>query len=78
MALAIGATDNNGSLTGFSSYGDWVDLAAPGFDIASTVPRAIASDFPYGLTSGTSFSAPIVAGVAALVATSTRPSPRRK
>ncbi|WP_432889994.1 S8 family serine peptidase [Kribbella sp. CA-245084] len=66
-ALAVGATDDNGSLTGFSSYGDWVDIAAPGFDIASTVPRALAPDFPYGLASGTSFSAPIVAGVAALV-----------
>ena len=28
--LAVGATDDYGSLTGFSSWGDWVALAAPG------------------------------------------------
>ncbi len=60
--FAVGATDDNGRLVDFSSYGDWLDLAAPGFDIISTIPGAA---FAFG--SGTSFAAPIVAGVAALV-----------
>jgi len=67
--LAVGATDNNGVLTSFSSHGDWVDIAAPGFTITSTGPRALtpAGYAPYWTGSGTSFAAPIVAGVAALV-----------
>src|SRR5262249_16214944 len=36
--LAVGATDEAGALTDFSSYGDWLDLAAPGFNIVSTYP----------------------------------------
>ncbi|WP_350278618.1 S8 family serine peptidase [Kribbella sp. HUAS MG21] len=68
--LSVGATNWYGALTSFSSWGDTVDLAAPGFNITSTAPRALTpSGFdPYyrGL-SGTSFSSPIVAGVAALV-----------
>ena len=46
----------------FSNYGDWVDLAAPGENIATTLPGA-----RYGYVSGTSFSAPLVSGVAALM-----------
>ncbi|MFG1820031.1 S8 family serine peptidase [Kribbella sp. NPDC049174] len=65
--LSVGATNDNAAITGFSSRGDWLDLAAPGYDIVSTVPRDLDPEFPYGQASGTSFSAPIVAGVAALV-----------
>jgi type VII secretion-associated serine protease mycosin len=65
--LSVGATNDNAVVTGFSSRGDWLDLAAPGYDIVSTVPSDFDPDFPYGIASGTSFSAPIVAGVAALV-----------
>jgi type VII secretion-associated serine protease mycosin len=68
--LSVGATNWYGALTDFSTYGDSVDIAAPGFDVTSTAPRAqTPSGYePYwtGL-SGTSFSSPIVAGVAALV-----------
>lgn len=60
--LAVGATDNAANLTDFSSNGDWLDIAAPGFDITSTYP-----DDQYATASGTSFAAPITAGVAALV-----------
>ena len=35
-AIAVAATDANGGLTDFSSFGDWVDIAAPGWDILST------------------------------------------
>ncbi|GAA1603652.1 hypothetical protein GCM10009804_70020 [Kribbella hippodromi] len=68
--LSVGATNWYGAVTDFSTYGDTVDIAAPGYDITSTAPRAKtpAGYEPYlmGL-SGTSFSSPIVAGVAALV-----------
>ena len=60
--LAVGATDESGALTDFSSWGDWVDLAAPGFNVISTFPGD-----SYAIGAGTSFSAPIVSGVAALV-----------
>jgi hypothetical protein len=46
----------------FSNFGDWVDLAAPGEGIATTLPGG-----RYGFVSGTSFSAPLVSGVAALM-----------
>lgn len=60
--LAVGATDHAGALTDFSTWGDWVDLSAPGFNIASTGRDG---NYYRGLA-GTSFSAPIVSGIAAL------------
>ncbi|WP_212828317.1 S8 family serine peptidase [Catellatospora sp. TT07R-123] len=66
--LAVGATDSGGNLTDFSSWGDHVDVAAPGFGILSTYPVDPACDIDcYAYGDGTSFSAPLVAGVAALV-----------
>ncbi len=67
--IAVGATDPFGSLTEFSSFGNWVDLAAPGWNILSTYPRVPGDpeDVPYAWCTGTSCSAPIVAGVAALL-----------
>jgi hypothetical protein len=52
-------------LATFSSYGGYVTLAAPGEDIWTTQRGTNA---PYGSWRGTSFSSPVVAGVAALVA----------
>ena len=63
--IAVGATDESGRLTDFSSSGHWLDLAAPGFNIVSTHPGALG--FHYGIGDGTSFSAPLVSGTAALV-----------
>ncbi|WP_433007843.1 S8 family serine peptidase [Kribbella sp. CA-294648] len=67
--LAVAATNAGGALTHFSSYGDWVDIAAPGWDILSTGVRSMTPSGyePYWYCTGTSCSAPIVAGVAALV-----------
>ncbi|MFI5100904.1 MAG: S8 family serine peptidase, partial [Actinomycetes bacterium] len=71
-AISVAATDRSGNLTSFSSFGDWVDVAAPGWDIVGEEPRALCSDVShptdcYFIGAGTSFSAPIVSGVVALV-----------
>jgi len=63
-ALAVGATDAAGNIADFSTWGDWVDLAAPGVNIVSS-----GADGNYWIGDGTSFAAPIVSGVAALVRT---------
>jgi thermitase len=60
--VAVGATDSNDTLASFSNYGSYVDLTAPGVNIMTTT-----SGGGYGGVSGTSFSSPIAAGVAALV-----------
>lgn len=62
-ALAVGAIDTTELLANFSSFGPWVDLVAPGVNIYS----AMAGDFEWGTWSGTSFSAPMVSGTAALI-----------
>lgn len=59
--LAVSAVDAGGSPAGFSNHGYWVDVAAPGRDILSTVPQG------YKTISGTSMAAPVVAGAAALI-----------
>lgn len=69
-AIAVAATDDTDAKAGFSSYGDWVDVAAPGVDIWSTFPNhpyAIDKNLEYDYGSGTSMATPHVAGVAALV-----------
>jgi thermitase len=61
--LLVSATDPNDVLCSWSNTGNNVDLAAPGYNIVSTYYDGVS----YSWCSGTSFSAPIVAGVAALV-----------
>jgi subtilisin family serine protease len=60
--IAVSATDSNDHLASFSNYGNWIALAAPGTGILTT-----ANGGGYGYLSGTSFSSPIAAGVAALI-----------
>jgi hypothetical protein len=69
--IAVTATGRDGAPSPSTSYGAWVDLAAPGMGIFSTHPLDI--DEQYGPSdgyvsgSGTSFAAPIVSGAALLV-----------
>jgi thermitase len=68
--LATAATNSNDQKASFSTYGSWVDVAAPGVDIFSTVPNQkskVSKNKNYDYLSGTSMATPHVAGLAALV-----------
>jgi thermitase len=61
--VSVASTDESDQLSSFSSYGaSWVDLAAPGQDIASTT-----MDNDYAFVDGTSFSAPEVSAVVGML-----------
>jgi thermitase len=60
--VAVAAINQDGNLAPLSNYGDWVDVAAPGFDIYSTLPND-----DYGYKTGTSFATAYVSGMAALL-----------
>lgn len=66
--ISVAASDRNDRIADFSNYGaQQVDLAAPGVEILSTVPRFLDPDLPYDVFSGTSMAAPYVTGAAALL-----------
>jgi thermitase len=65
QVLAVAATTNTDEPWSLSNYGDWIDLAAPGSSVYSTLWSAGA--LTYGYKSGTSMAAPHVAAVAALL-----------
>ena len=60
--ITVSATDSADRLASWSSYGAMVSVAAPGVGIWTT-----ASNGGYESASGTSFAAPLVAGVVALM-----------
>jgi subtilisin family serine protease len=62
--ISVAAVAADGSLAWFSSYGPAVDLAAPGEAILAIDLQASGG---YAFVNGTSFAAPFVAGIAALV-----------
>jgi serine protease len=61
--IAVGATNSSDLKPGFSQYGTWIDVMAPGVGIYST----LAWSSPYGNQDGTSMACPIVAGVLGLM-----------
>lgn len=62
--LAVGASNRYGRCASFSNYGENLDVIAPGENIYTTQIIPFNS---YTISSGTSFSCPLVAGVAALM-----------
>ena len=60
--LAVTATDRGDRRAAFANHGPYVDVAAPGEKVLSTAPDAATATM-----TGTSFAAPIVAGVLALM-----------
>lgn len=65
--IAVSATTSSDSKASFSSYGSFVDIAAPGVSIYNAIGTADRPGSYYTYWSGTSFSSPIVSGVAGLV-----------
>ncbi|KKM02889.1 hypothetical protein LCGC14_1779920, partial [marine sediment metagenome] len=69
--ITVAATNSGDQKAGFSNYGDWVDVAAPGVDILSLRAHGTSLGTPYDKyttkTSGTSMACPYTAGVAALI-----------
>ena len=65
-AIAVGATDREDTLTSFSNCGSELDLVAPGQEIYTF--NVFARTGITAFLDGTSFSAPLVAGVASLIA----------
>jgi len=65
--LTVAATDENDAPLPFSTYGPWVDLAAPGVDLTAAVSLSHDPSGYSGGLSGTSFSAPLVSAAAAWI-----------
>jgi thermitase len=67
--IAVAATDPGDRKEALSNFGPWVDVAAPGLNILSTVPNhpSRLSQQNYGVMSGTSQATAFVAGLAGLI-----------
>ncbi len=63
--IIVAATDQNDGRAWFSNYGDWIDISAAGVSMTST--ESDQGTATYSAWDGTSYSAPVVAGVAALI-----------
>ncbi len=63
--ITVANTDSDDTKAGSSNFGTWVDIAAPGSEIYATYSDHYTATYQY--LWGTSMSAPMVAGAAALV-----------
>lgn len=63
--ISVAASNEANKIAIFSTFGTWVDLVAPGVKIITTENNNNVAT--YAAVDGTSFSSPIVAGVAALM-----------
>ena len=63
--LSVASTTSSDTKSGFSNYGNWIDISAPGSGIYSTV--SFSYNPSYGFKSGTSMAAPMVCGTALLI-----------
>ena len=61
-AISVGATNNSDAITSFSNYAYFLTIFAPGQSVNSSVPTN-----SFGIASGTSMSAPHVAGAWAVM-----------
>jgi len=69
--VSVGALATDGSLASFSNFGQAVDIAAPGVNVISAFPVGYDGLLGnYQLLSGTSASAPFVAGLVGLIQSS--------
>jgi subtilisin family serine protease len=67
--IAVAATDIDDRKAGFSNFGDWIDLCAPGVSIWSTMSNTVHHPEDYSNYMGTSQATPLAAAVAALLIT---------
>ena len=68
--MAVGASNRSGRRPSYSSYGSWLSVSAPGgdpFDGILVADRNSSGEFIYRAIQGTSFAAPAVSGIAALL-----------
>ena len=66
--ITVGSATADGTRDAFSNYGPWLDVMSPGANLVLPAPLSVCPS-GYGAANGTSFSAPAVAGAAALIKT---------
>ncbi|HSG98948.1 MAG TPA: S8 family serine peptidase, partial [candidate division Zixibacteria bacterium] len=65
QVIAVASTNSSDQRSGFSNFGEWVEIAAPGSGIRSTVSFSYTPSYSY--MSGTSMATPAYAGAALLI-----------
>ena len=66
-SVSVAALDIYDQKAGFSNYGSWVEVSAPGVDIYTTYYDHSTSSSIYSNVDGTSFASPITCGVIAML-----------